>query len=165
MATKQWYNSSCLIILILLAGSLRAAAQARVQDFKYLDKLEGTWVMPTRSSHVVEIWRKTNDSTWQGKTWRVVGADSALQQSIQLTRSGNDIYFMPAYEGQKTVTPIRLRVRVLKPIGFVAEDLQQAFPRKITYRFKDARHLDARIEGSRDGTIEEYIFQYSLSGN
>ena len=163
MAKKQWYSSRHLLLLLLLAGSIEATGQVSTTDFRLLDKLEGTWKMNTRKSTIVETWSRINDSTWHGKTWRVVGADSAVQQSMQLTRRGNDIWFIPAYEGRPTTQPIRLKLRVLKPVGFVAEDLHNDFPKKITYRFKDARHLDARVEGSRDGTTEEYIFQYSIS--
>ncbi|CAL1517899.1 DUF6265 family protein [Chitinophaga sp. MM2321] len=160
MVKKRWHSSSYLLLLIILTGSLEAAAQVRPADFSLLNRLEGTWVMKTRHSTVVETWSRLNDSTWHGKTWRVVGADSAVQQSIQLVRQGNDIFFMPSYEGSETLTPTRLKLRVLKAVGFVAEDLNNDFPRKVTYRFKDARHLEARVEGERDGTIEEYIFQY-----
>lgn len=163
MAKKQWYNSRYILLLSLLAGSVPAAGQANTADFHLLDKLQGTWKMNTRKSTIVESWSRVNDSTWSGKTWRIVGADSALQQTMLLTRRGNDMYFMPVYEGHQPTVPVRLRLRVLKPVGFVAEDLNNDFPRKITYRFKDTRHLDARVEGMRDGTIEEYIFQYSIS--
>ncbi|PSL45544.1 hypothetical protein CLV51_104249 [Chitinophaga niastensis] len=163
MAKKRWCSSSCLLLFVILAGSLRVAGQASTADFRFLDKLAGTWKMSTRKSTIVETWNRVNDSTWYGKTWRVVGADSAVQQSMQLTRRGDDIYFIPAYEGRPTLAPIRLKLRVLKQIGFVAEDLHNDFPRKITYRFRDAHHLDARVEGERDGTTEEYIFQYSLA--
>ncbi|MEZ2442717.1 DUF6265 family protein [Chitinophaga sp. RCC_12] len=163
MVKKRWYSSSYLLLILLLAGSLRAAGQVSAADFRLLDKLEGTWKMNTRKSIIVETWSRVNDSTWKGKTWRVVGADSALQQSMQLVRRETGIFYIPAYEGQDKPATIHLKLRVLKAIGFVAEDLNNDFPKKITYRFKDAKHLDARVEGVRDGTTEEYIFQYTFS--
>jgi hypothetical protein len=161
MGRKQWFSNSIALILICLAGSFHAAGQVNMADIRYLQQLEGTWKMNTRKSTIIESWNRVNDSTWAGKTWRVVGSDSSVQQSMRLVRRGNDIYFMPTYEGNTKTNPIALKLRVLKPVGFVAEDLNNDFPRKITYRFKDARHLDARVEGTRDGTIEEYIFQYT----
>ncbi|SEW57258.1 DUF6265 family protein [Chitinophaga arvensicola] len=151
-----------LLIFLMVAG-LRVAGQVRTADFPLLNKLEGTWKMNTRKSTIVETWIRSNDSTWTGKTWRVVGKDSALQQSMQVARRGEAIFYIPVYEGPDKPPAIRLQLRVLKAIGFVAEDLNNDFPKKITYRFKDDRHLDARVEGVRDGTIEEYIFQYSIS--
>ncbi|WP_212003749.1 DUF6265 family protein [Chitinophaga sp. HK235] len=159
MEKKLWWSSS-LVLLLLLAGSVTTAAQVRPADFGMLNKLAGTWVYKTRRGTVVETWSRANDSTWAGKTWRVAGADSALQQSVQLVRHGNDIFFIPAYVGLTSPLPIRLKLRVLKVIGFVAEDLENDFPQKVTYRFKDEDHLEARVIGKRDGTTEEYIFPY-----
>lgn len=159
MAKKLWWSSS-LVLLLLLAGSVDAAAQVRPADFRILEKLRGTWIMKTRRGAVVETWARTNDSTWSGKTWRVTGTDSSLQQSVALVRQGNDIFFIPEYEGREETSPIRLKLRVLKAIGFVAEDLANDFPQKVTYRFKDDEHLDAKVEGKRGGTVEQYIFPY-----
>ncbi|HVI49430.1 MAG TPA: DUF6265 family protein [Chitinophaga sp.] len=162
MAKKLWYSSSILLpALLVIAG--HAAAQASVSDFPLLNKLSGTWEMKTRRGAVVETWERINDSTLHARTWRVTGGDSSLQQTITLVRSGNEMFFIPSYTGKQTLAPIRLKLRVLKQIGFVAEDLNNDFPQKIIYRFKDDRHLEARVVGKRDGTTEEYIFRYDLA--
>ncbi|NSL87038.1 hypothetical protein [Chitinophaga solisilvae] len=161
MVKKLWWSSSLGLLLLILAGSaLPAAAQVRPADFHLLNRLAGTWIMKTRRGAVIENWSRLNDSTWLGKTWRVIGPDTTLQQSVELARQGADIFFIPIYAGSTTPTPIRLRLRVLKAIGFVGEDLQQDFPQKVTYRFKDEDHLEARVVGKRDGTVEEYIFSF-----
>ncbi|RFS26868.1 hypothetical protein DVR12_03525 [Chitinophaga silvatica] len=154
-------NRTGLILLLLLLGNcLTTAAQVRLEDAAFLNKLNGTWRMSTRRSVIIETWQQKDDSTWLGQTWRVVKEkDSTLQQSIILARRGNAIYFMPTYEG-RVGNPIQLTLRVLKPVGFVAEDLNNDFPKKVIYRFKDARHLDARVEGAQQGTIQEYIFNF-----
>lgn len=159
MAKKQWWSNS-LVLLLLLTGSISAAAQVRPADFRLLDKLAGTWKMKTKLGSVLETWSRTNDSTWTGRTWRVNGTDTTLQQSVELVRQGSDIFFIPVYEGRMETTPIRLKVRVLKAVGFVAEDTTNDFPQKVTYRFTDEEHLDAKVVGERDGTIEEYLFPY-----
>ncbi|GEP91774.1 hypothetical protein SAMN05660909_03871 [Chitinophaga terrae (ex Kim and Jung 2007)] len=159
MEKKRWFNSSLVLLLLSLSYSLPAYSQARAADAYMLNKLNGTWVMSTRRSTIIETWTQQNDSTWTGKTWRVVKNDSTLQQSVMLVKRGEELFFIPEYEGDPG-HPARLKLRVLKPIGFVAEDLANDFPKKITYRFKDDRHLDARVEGARDGTIQEYIFNY-----
>ncbi|WP_143160074.1 DUF6265 family protein [Chitinophaga jiangningensis] len=151
-------------LLLVFAASCAwqaASAQASVKDFPYLSKLQGTWVMNTRKGSVVEQWQQVNDSTWYGRTWRVAEGDSSLQQSVSLVKQGDAIYFMPVYTGHETLVPVKLKVRVLKPIGFVAEDLKNDFPQKVTYRFSAPTVLEARVQGTRDGTVEEYIFKYN----
>jgi hypothetical protein len=162
MEKKLWFSNSLpLLFLGVLTGFCQeASSQVRLEDANYLNKLKGTWVMSSRRSDIIETWKQQDDSTWLGETWRVVkGKDSVLQQSIVLARREGSLYFMPTYEGREG-EPVKLKIRVLKPIGFVAEDLNNDFPKKVTYRFKDANHLDARVEGNQAGTIQEYIFNY-----
>ncbi|MBV7530599.1 DUF6265 family protein [Chitinophaga sp. sic0106] len=151
----------CLLLIAVGGAWQTVSAQASVKDFPYLKKLAGTWKMNTRKGSVVEQWQQVNDSTWYGRTWRVAEGDSSLQQSISLVKQGDAIYFMPVYTGHETLVPVKLKVRVLKPIGFVAEDLKNDFPQKVTYRFSAPTVLEARVQGTRDGTIEEYIFKYN----
>jgi hypothetical protein len=158
MEKTPWFSSS--LILLLLCSSLAAAAQARPADFRHLDKLEGAWIMRTKQSVIIERWARLNDSCWQGQTWRKVGQDSSLQETIQLLRTADGIYFIPTVANQNSGQPVRFKLRVLKDAGFVAENPQHDFPQKIIYRFKDDRHLDARIEGKQDKTFSQLLFQY-----
>ncbi|RAJ82371.1 hypothetical protein CLV59_104598 [Chitinophaga dinghuensis] len=153
---------SCSCMLLLIAGTaVRSAAQVNTADFKLLDKLAGTWTMNTKLGSVVEQWQKLNDSSWMGRTWRIAAGDSSLQQTIHVVKQGDAIYFIPDYAGKQTFAPVKLKLRVLKAIGFVAEDLHNDFPQKVTYRFTSVKILEARVQGTRDGTIEEYIFKFN----
>lgn len=155
MAKKLWCSSSLLLTLFLCAG-MNAGAQVQPGDFRYLNRLEGNWLMHTRQSTFRETWRRLNDSCWQGQNWRVVGKDSTLMEVMQLVRTSEGIFYIPDIEGQ----PVRFKLRVLKPIGFVAENLANDFPQKVRYRWKDDTHLDVRIEGKQEKTYSEIIFQY-----
>ncbi|HEU4555651.1 MAG TPA: DUF6265 family protein [Chitinophaga sp.] len=159
MEKKRWYSNS--LLLLLLCCSLAAAGQVRTADFHYLDLLEGTWNMRTRQSVITEQWHKVNDSTWQGHTWRITGRDSSLQESMQLIRTADGIYYIPIVMGQHNNQPVRFKLTVLKPIGFIAENPAHDFPKKITYRWKNETHLDAKVEGRQGNTEGEFIFQYT----
>lgn len=159
MNKKLWYSSSCLLILCLCAG-LTAAAQVKPVQFGYLQRLQGVWVMRTKQSQIIEQWYRANDSTWQGQSFRVVGADSTLLESMQLVRLSDGIYFIPTVMGQNNDQPVKFKLRVLKAEGFLAENPTHDFPQKILYRWKDETHLDARVSGKSEGTSREIIFQY-----
>ncbi len=160
MEKKPWCSSSLLVLIILLSGVLSAAAQVRQENFRYLTRLVGTWEMRTRESIITEQWSRVNDSTFEGRTWRIVGTDSALQETMQLVRTTDAIYYIPTIKGQNNGLPVRFKLRVLKPEGFIAENPEHDFPKKITYRLKDERHLDAKVEGMQGNTFGEFIFQY-----
>lgn len=159
MEKKPWFSSSLLLIL-LLCGGLSAGAQVKPENFWYLNRLIGTWHMRTRQSVIVEQWERANDSTLQGRTWRIVGKDSTIQETMQLVRSADGIYYIPTIPDQNNGQPVRFKLRVLKVVGFVAENPAHDFPKKITYRWKDEDHLDARVEGKQGNTTGEVIFQY-----
>lgn len=160
MEKKRWYSSS-LLAAVLLCSSLSAAAQVNPDNFNYLYRLVGTWSMRTPQSVITEQWQRVNDTTLQGKTWRIVGKDSSLQETMQLVRMGNDIYYIPTIRDQNNGQPVSFKLRILKLVGFIAENPAHDFPQKITYRFKDEDHLDARVEGKQGKTTGEVIFRYT----
>ncbi|HEY8916788.1 MAG TPA: DUF6265 family protein [Chitinophaga sp.] len=159
MEKKRWCSSSLFLLLTLWGAT--AAGQARTENFHYLNLLEGTWNMRTRESVITEQWHKVNDSTWQGHTWRIVGRDSSLQESMQLVRAADGIYYIPVMTGQANNTPARVKLTVLKPIGFIAENPANDFPKKITYRWKSETHLDVKVEGKQGNVMGEFLFQYN----
>jgi Domain of unknown function (DUF6265) len=159
MEKKRWYSSS-LLAAVLLCSSLSATAQVSPDNFNYLYRLVGTWSMRTPQSVITEQWQRVNDTTLQGHTWRIVGKDSSLQATMQLVRTGNDIYYIPTIRDQNNGQPVPFKLRVLKLVGFIAENPAHDFPKKITYRFKDEDHLDARVEGKQGNTTGEVIFRY-----
>jgi hypothetical protein len=149
--------------MLLLCGSVPAVAQVKPENFWYLNRLIGSWSMRTRQSVITEQWQRLNDSTLQGHTWRIVGKDSALQESMQLLRTADAIYYIPTIPDQNNGLPVRFKLQVLKAVGFIAENPAHDFPKKITYRFKDETHLDARVEGKQGNTTGEVIFRYEKS--
>lgn len=160
MEKKRWYSSSLLVAVLLCYGQ-SVAAQVNPANFNYLYRLVGVWNMRTSQSVITEQWQRLNDSTLQGHTWRITGKDSSLQETMQLVRRGNDIYFIPVIPDQNNGQPVSFKLRVLKLVGFIAENPAHDFPQKITYRFKDEDHLDARVEGTQGKTTGEVIFRYT----
>lgn len=159
MAKKLWYSSSCIFLLYLFIANA-VIAQVKPVQFGYLQRLEGVWVMQTKRSQIVEQWQRANDSTWQGQSFRIVGTDTTLLESMQMVRRHDGIFYVPTVVGQNDNQPVRFKVKVLKAEGFVAENPEHDFPQKILYRWKDETHLDARISGKSEGTSREIIFQY-----
>lgn len=159
MEKKRWYSSS-LLAAAMLCYSLTAAAQVNPDNFNYLYRLVGVWSMRTPQSVITEQWERVNDSTLQGRTWRIIGKDSSLQETMQLVRSRDAIYYIPTIRDQNNGQPVSFKLRVLKLVGFIAENPAHDFPKKITYRWKDEDHLDAKVEGKQGNTTGEIIFRY-----
>lgn len=160
MEKKPLFRNSLLIILFLCAA-FTAGAQVRLSDFRYLDNLEGYWTMKTKLGIYAEKWKRVDDHTWKGRTMRIQGGDSAKVDDMRLFLDGDAIYFtIAAVKDTATKEPVRFKLRVLKAVGFVAENLQSPYPQKVIYRWKDLKHMDAHFEGKDGRVTREIIMQY-----
>jgi len=161
MGKKPLFRNNLLIIFFLSACTT-AGAQVRLSDFHYLDRMTGYWTMKTKLGIYAEKWKRVDEHSWKGRTMRIEGNDSTKMDDMLLFQEGDSIYFtIAAVKDKNTGDPIRFRLRVLKPVGFVAENLNSPYPQKIVYRWKDERHMDAHFEGKEGKTTREIILQYS----
>jgi hypothetical protein len=140
---------------------LHVNAQVTNADFHFLDRMEGRWAMRTKHSVFRENWVRINDDVWQGTSWRIADRDSVKQDDMKLLRTPEGIFYtIAAVKDPQTGQPLRFKLRVLKTVGFVAENLESPYPQKITYRWKDDRRMDAHFEGKQEKTFSEIILQY-----
>jgi hypothetical protein len=161
MEKKLSFRNSLLTILCLCACHI-ASAQVNLADFHFLDRMEGYWTMKTRLGIYAEKWKRVDDNSWKGRTMRIEGSDSTKLDDMFLFRDGDAIYFtIAAVKDKNTGEPILFKLRVLKSVGFVAENLQSPYPQKIIYRWKDDTHMDAHFEGKEEKTTREIIMQYT----
>lgn len=154
MVRKLLFSSSLLIFCIT------AAAQVSNADFRLLDKIEGKWAMHTKRSTFREIWTRVDENSWQGVSWRIAGKDSVMQDEMRLIRTPEGMFYTIAAVKDGNGVPLRFKLRVLKAVGFVAENPESPYPQKIVYRFKDSRRMDAHFEGKQEKTYSEIILQY-----
>jgi len=156
MVKRLLFSSSLLLICF------SAMAQGSENDIRFLEPIAGNWVMKTKRSTFREIWMKVGEGSWQGTSWRIVGTDSVKQDEMTLQLSGDAInYSIAAVQDVKTGQPVLYKLRVLKKVGFVAENLDASYPQKIIYRFRDDKHMDAHFEGKHEKTFSEIILQYT----
>ncbi|HJT72694.1 MAG TPA: DUF6265 family protein [Chitinophaga sp.] len=160
MAKKPWFRSSLLLCVCLLVCRF-VNAQVSSSEFNQLDKMEGRWVMKTKRSIYREHWKRLDENTWKGRTWRISGGDSTQMDEMQLFRTAEGIFFsVDAVRDPQSGQPVRFKLRVLKPVGFVAENLECDFPQKVVYRWKGNDRMEAHFEGKKDKTFSEIIMQY-----
>jgi hypothetical protein len=154
MVKRLLFSSS----LLLLCCSVMA--QVSLNEIRFLEPIAGNWVMKTKRSTFREVWTKIGEGSWQGTSWRIVGSDSVKQDEMTLRLDGDAIYYSIAAVQDATGQPVLYKLRVLKKVGFVAENLEASYPQKIIYRFKDGKHMDAHFEGKHEKTFSEIILQY-----
>lgn len=161
MEKKLSFRNSFFIIFFFLCAAGKAGAQVNLADFSYLDKMEGYWTMKTKLGIYAEKWKRVDEHSWKGRTMRIEGNDSTKMDDLRLFLEGDAIYFSIAAVKDSVGEPVRFKLRVLKTVGFVAENLQSFYPQKIVYRWKDETHMDAHFEGKQGKTTREIILQYT----
>jgi hypothetical protein len=155
MVRKLLFSSSLLIFF------LNCSAQVSNADFHFLDRIEGNWAMHTKRSTFREMWTRVNEDNWKGVSWRIADKDSVKQDEMTLQRTPEGIFYtIAAVQDVKSGQPLKFKLRVLKMVGFVAENAESPYPQKIIYRFKDSKHMDAHFEGKQAKTYSEIILQY-----
>lgn len=160
MAKKLWFRNSLLLCICLPVYSF-AVAQVPPADFHYLDKMQGHWEMRTKRSVYNESWQRMGENSWKARTWRITGGDSTQMDEMELFRTNDGIYFsVAAVRDPQSGQPVRFKLRVLKDVGFVAENLACDFPQKIVYRWKGNDRMEAHFEGKKEKTVSEIIMQY-----
>ncbi len=131
-------------------------AQGASEDFKKLDWLEGTWARtnskPGRSAH--EKWQKISSTEWSGIGVNMKGNDTAFVEKLKLVVKDDNIYYVADIVENKQ--PVFFRLTSLTNDGFVCENPQHDFPKKISYQ-KDGEKIKATISG--DGKSIDYMFE------
>ena len=131
-------------------------AQHSNEEFKKLDWLEGTWtrtnVEPGRSAY--EKWQKISTSEWSGLGVNMKGDDTTFIEKLKLVIKAYNIYYVADIVENKE--PVYFKLTSITDDGFVCENAQHDFPKKISYK-KDGEKVRATISG--DGKSIDYLFE------
>lgn len=125
-------------------------------NFKKLEWLVGSWdrtnAKPGRSSN--ERWEKSKEFELRGIAVNMQGKDTTYVEKIAILIKDNSIYYVADVpENQK---PIYFKLTEIDNIGFVCENPEHDFPKKISYQLEGA-NLKAQISGG--GKSIDYHFK------
>jgi hypothetical protein len=131
--------------------------QQSVADFQKLDWLIGTWnqtnvTKPGRTSH--EYWAKSNQSGLSGYAVTLQGFDTVFVEKTTIIQKDNALYYVADVPGNNA--PIYFKFTELTTTGFVCENPQHDFPKRISYQL-DGQKLKAQISGN--GKTVDYYFE------
>jgi hypothetical protein len=145
----------CISLLAFCFHNLSAQTSAD-NTFQKLGWLEGTWtrtnVKPGRSGH--ERWVKVSETEMQGWGVSMKGSDTSFVEKIKLIAEDGNIYYVADVPENKE--PVYFKLIQVLDNGFVCENPQHDFPKRIEYRL-DGLQLKATISGN--GRSIEYLFE------
>lgn len=131
---------------------------ANMKSFKWL---QGSWQMQTRRGIITEKWAVANDSTLAGTSTmtRADGTEIPLEKIELAFRSGN--YYIPTVKNQNGEQPVEFKITSHSETGFVAENPEHDFPKRISYILVNNDSIHAVIDDGTATPVKKSNFYYS----
>ena len=162
---KKSLITSILFIIFLLSVLLFVAckddAGKKIETVDSFSWMNGYWEMKEKDGIVTEQWKRVNDSLMEGKSDFVKGDSVIPFETIRMFRSGSDFYYEAKAAGQNNEQPVAFKLTSFSDTGFVAENPQHDFPRRISYTLVNEDSIHAFIDGGPQQTDKRSDFSYS----
>ena len=150
-----------LFIVLSMTIFSSCTAQQPSKDLQRFRWVLGKWEMKTPKGTVYEYWVELNDSTFQGKNFKLTAQkDTVILETVQLAARSGRFYYIPTVSDQNNQEPVRFEIKEQKTNEFVAQNPQHDFPQHIGYK-RNGDALKAWIGGTMNGKYrrEDYPFQ------
>jgi len=162
--SKQRSMNKNLIIILLFVSIcsftlLSVETDANMKQFSWL---EGSWQMQTRRGAIIEKWSLSNDSSYTGesKMIRADGSEIPLEKIEFIFRKGV-YYYIPTVRNQNGEQAVEFRVTSYNETGFVSENPQHDFPKRIRYTLVNNDSIHAVIDDGAATPVKKSDFYYS----
>jgi len=134
-----------------------------IAQFKWMN---GSWKMITKNGMIIESWKTINDSTMEGKSFFIKNnTDSTFLESIEMVARNNQCYYRPTANEQNENKAVAFKVSSFNQKGFVAENPEHDFPKRIIYLLINNDSIHAFIDGGSELPQKKSNFYYSRVKN
>lgn len=147
---------SCILCLVFL-NVLVIHAQQQKTDFRWLT---GVWKMNILSGAIIESWEQVSENLYKGKSVRVKGKDSTLQETLEIVKRDTTWYYVSTVNGQNNNQPISFKIIYHRFMEFICENPAHDFPQRISYRRYLPMMMHASIEGNSKGRYSKRNFSF-----
>lgn len=143
----------CLFISIVFVTAAFVFIQCNtkkkenVKNVKQFNWLTGYWMMKEKDGIVTESWKQVNDSLMEGSSDFIKGDSIIPFEKIKLFRRRDNFYYEAKAAGQNNERPVEFKLTSFSDTGFVAENSQHDFPKRITYRLVNKDSIHAFVDG------------------
>jgi hypothetical protein len=147
------------LLSILLTSFFGASAQDNNSktktQFRSLGWLAGSWERTNaeKGTRATEKWLLASPTELKGSGVTMNGLDTVFHERIQLRITNSEIFYVADVKENKA--PVYFKVIEITARGFVCENREHDFPKKIEYSLKD-KNLTVIISG--DGKSQDLLF-------
>ena len=152
--------SAVLIFATLLAGCSQVKKN-KTETVNRLNWLNGSWAMKTDDGTVTEQWKPVNDSLMEGSSDFVKGDSVIPFETIKIFRRDTSFYYEAKAAGQNNEQPVEFILTAYSDTGFVAENPQHDFPKRISYKLVNKDSIHAFVDGGFSMPDKRVDFYYA----
>ena len=152
------YFLSIAIAALLLSFVIKEK-ESGVKIFSWL---EGSWTMKTKRGAIIESWKTGNENLMQGNSKMVnASGDEKIMENLELIYAEGNYYYISAVNGQNNGQSIKFKLSSYNEKGFVAENPEHDFPKRIAYNLINKDSIHAFIDGGPSMPDKKSDFYYS----
>lgn len=152
-----------LFVILAAFASPGRVGKEKINKFKWLN---GSWKMVTKRGMIIESWMTKSDSRMQGKSVFVKNeTDTTVLENVSLVYSNKKYYYIPTATGQNNNNPVSFEITSFSEKGFIAENPEHDFPKRITYQLINTDSIHAFIDGGPAMPDKKSNFYYSRIKN
>ena len=150
---------SRLLVLMFLSFATYSTAQKNsikpAKQFKSLRWLEGAWERTNVKPGITatEEWNEVSPSELKGLGITMKGQDTMVLEKIQILLKNGNIYYVADVKENKA--PVYFKFTSLTPDGFVCENPDHDFPKRIEYRLAGSTLTVLISDGTKS---QNYLF-------
>jgi hypothetical protein len=148
--------TAVLFILVLALSSCKKPNEG--SKILVADWLPGKWENKTADGNLLEIWKKTNDSIYDGASYFIKGKDTLHFETIQLIQKGEELLYISTIRGQNNDKPAIYKLLNSTEKQLVFENPKIEYPKKIVYIQISKDNLGIEISGTQVGkpSLDKY---------
>lgn len=145
-------------MIFLFPAIVETRDENKMRSFNWLI---GSWTMNTGRGAIMESWIQLNDSTIGGESIFIKNTGGTEQrEKLRFIYSNKEYFYCVVFLGQNNNAEIKFRIISFADSGFVAENQQHDFPKRIIYKLINKDTIHAVVD---DGEIPKKKFDLYYS--
>ena len=153
-----------LILLIIICLSLSFCQKIKEKTkIVGLDWIVGNWKNISEEGKLIEIWKKINDSVYDGQSFFIRKKDTLHSEKMELIQKGENLFYISTIKGQNNDKPIQFNHNTEIEKQLVFENPKNEYPQKISYTRMPDDKMFIQIEGIQQGKSSSMRFAMKKS--
>lgn len=160
----------CVLLLSVISCNSSSVKENKMNEsttvlskIKQMEWVIGKWENITGEGELYEIWAKTNDTIYSGRSFMIANNDTVFSEKISLELKNNELFYIPTIGNQNNAQPITFKLVGIENNEIIFENMEHDFPQRVIYANPKPDSLYARIEGNENGKFrkEEFFMKRS----